>query len=146
MGSGRTVNLMEGIQSLYVSPICPDSTLSEQTESRGGLSTADCTRVAKSVWFPQLLGYLVDFPILLPLGQSIITDPAGPLVLEGHLPLAAWPVPGDVQKGFQMELSRSLVSLGESQHSHPTQVHGSCGIAGVLEMMPIPFQHLSAVF
>lgn len=77
------------------------------------------------VWYPQLLRALVDTPALLPSLKDIITDPTGqhhPLVLEGHLPLAAWPVSGDSssQKAFRMELSTSSASLGETPQKQHT--------------------------
>jgi hypothetical protein len=51
------------------------------------------------VWYPLLLQSLQDVPILLPNTMDIILNPQGephPLVKEGHLPLAAWPVSGRI--------------------------------------------------
>ena len=45
--------------------------------------------------FPQLLRNLVDLPVLLPPVQSIIMGLNHPLVMDGHLPLATWPISGD---------------------------------------------------
>ena len=46
-------------------------------------------------WFPGLLNSLIDTSILLPPIPEIVTNPTGqnhPLVVQGHLPLATWPV------------------------------------------------------
>lgn len=53
-----------------------------------------------------------------------------PLVLEGHLPLAAWPVSGDpsVCKDYQ----RELLAPGENPQSQHTLELGDCGTAGAL--------------
>ena len=98
-------------------------------------------------WFAQLLNSLVDLPILLPPIPQIVTNSAGqnhPLAGEGHLPLAAWPVSGEVAKreDFLTELSTSSENLGEHQQNHPTPVPGNSGIAGALRGIPIPFQLL----
>ena len=55
------------------------------------------------------------------------------MVMEGHLPLAAWPVSGDptALKDFQMGLSKSSESHGELQQRQHILVHGGSGIAGV---------------
>ena len=66
-----------------------------------------------------------------------------PLVMEGHLPLAAWPVSGEQakQEDFLNELSTFSDNLGDPQQKH-TPVHGDNGIAGVLKGIPIHFQLL----
>jgi len=49
------------------------------------------------IWYPTLLGMLVERPVLLPNTQNILQGPQGelhPLALQGHLPLAAWCVSG----------------------------------------------------
>ena len=99
------------------------------------------------VWFPQLLGALVDLPVLLPPLEDIITGPGGqthPLIRNGHLPLAAWPVSGETsdQRAFQMELSVSYGGHGEVPRRPRTPVLGECGQAGVVGGVSIPFRHL----
>lgn len=72
---------MEGVQPVYVSPICTDSMLSEQTEGGGG------TGMDKPGLVPAVIEVI---GVLLPPIQDILTSPSGhnhPLVLEGHLPL-----------------------------------------------------------
>ena len=90
------------------------------------------------IWFPQLLRNLIDLLILLPPTQDIVTNPEGlahPMVMKGHLPLAAWPVSGDptTQKDFWIELSASSGSHGEGQLSQCIPVPGDNGIAGLLD-------------
>ena len=74
-------------------------------------------------WFPQLLNSLNGVPILLPQSPEIVTNPSGqnhPLVMEGHLPLAAWPVSGEQakQEDFLNELSTFSDNLGDPQQKH----------------------------
>ena len=99
------------------------------------------------VWYPLLLQSLQDAPILLPNTMDIILNPRGephPLVQEGHLPLAAWPVSGKVmaQKAFQTEWCQSCRCHGERQRSQPIPVSGEGGVAGVLNDRLIQFQPL----
>ena len=99
------------------------------------------------VWFPQLLRHLRGFPILLPPTGDIVTGPDGsnhPMAMEGHLPLAAWPISGDptMLRDFQTELSRSSESRGDPPLRQLTHLPGNNGIAGALNGAVIPFQHL----
>ena len=114
----------EEVSAVLIAPVCPNQT-----------------------WFAQLLNSLVDLPILLPPIPQIVTNSAGqnhPLAGEGHLPLATWPVSGEVakQEDFLTELSTSSENLGEHQQNHPTPVPGNSGIDGALRGIPIPFQLL----
>ena len=61
------------------------------------------------LWYPLLLERLRDYPILFPPTQDILTNSEGQrhqMALEGHLPLAAWPISGDLTRRefFQKEL------------------------------------------
>ena len=100
------------------------------------------------VWFPQLLRRLIYYPVLLPPTQDILMEPEGyshPMIVEGHLPLAAWLVsgiPGSL-KDFQMQLLPSSGNLGDFLRNQPTQVPAVNGIVGVLNGTSIPFQPLS---
>jgi len=99
------------------------------------------------LWYPYLLKSLMDYPILLPPVQNILIGPEGeshPLVLQGHLPLAAWPISGDLSalRDFRRELSGLSGNHGELQQSRPTLQPGGSGIAGALDGVLIPFQHL----
>lgn len=99
------------------------------------------------VWYPRLLEVLASEPILLPMSQDILQNPQGdphPLVMEGHLPLAAWPVSGrnSAPEDFLKELLQSSGSLGGTPQSQPTAQSGGNGMAGVLQGICIQFQLL----
>ena len=99
------------------------------------------------VWYPQLLEFLINLPILLPPIQDVITSPEGhnhPMVRNGHLPLAAWPVSGDHvrQRDFLTELSTLSGAPGENRQKQHMLLLGNCGLAGVLNGTSIPFQLL----
>ena len=99
------------------------------------------------VWFPLLLESLVDLPILLPPTHDILMSQNGknhPLILQGHLPLAAWPISGKHSdlSDFRKELLRYSKGLGEHQHNQLIQVPGDSGIVGVLNGVLIPSQPL----
>ena len=67
------------------------------------------------------------------------------MIVEGHLPLAAWLVsgiPGSL-KDFQMQLLPSSGNPGDFPQNQPTQVPGVNGIVGVLNGTSIPFQPLT---
>ena len=115
---------MEKVQAVLIAPVWPNQ-----------------------VWYPRLLESLIGQPLILPPVQDILTDPdehCHPLVMEGHLPLAAWPISGDHarHRDFLTELSASSGAPGDNllrQHIHQL---GDCGPAGVLNGTSIPFQPL----
>jgi len=99
------------------------------------------------IWFQQLLNCLVDAPILLPPIPEIVTNPTGqnhPLAVQGHFPLAAWPVSGDPsnQEDYQKELWASSRSHGAHQQNQHTPVLGDSGTIGVLNNRLIQLQPL----
>ena len=99
------------------------------------------------LWYPSLLGSLIDFPILLPPVQSILVGPESqshPLVRQGHLPLAAWPISGDpfALEDFRMGLLSLSENHGATRLSQHTLQLGGSGIAGALHEVLIPFLHL----
>ena len=96
---------------------------------------------ANQPWYPQLLKSLISRPILLPMTQEIIQGHPHPMVVEGHLPLAAWPVSGDhmLQKDFLTELSASSEAPGEDLLRQLTHQRGDYGQAGVRDGLSIPF-------
>ena len=63
------------------------------------------------------------------------------MVVEGHLPLAAWPVSGDhmLQRDFLTELSTSSEAPGEDLLRQLTHQRGDYGQAGVRDGLSIPF-------
>ena len=95
-------------------------------------------------WYPQLLNMLVRNPIMLPPEEDLLLSPElspHPLVVEGQMMLATWPVSGKpiLCTAFQAELLTFCSSLGEATHiQHTTQP----GIAGVMEDKSIPFLQL----
>lgn len=63
-------------------------------------------------WYPLLLELLVDFPLFLPLDQSLLVDSFNrehPLLMKNQLQLAAWKVSrqATLQMEFQTELRHS---------------------------------------
>ena len=98
------------------------------------------------VWFPIVLELHVDGrsnPIL-PETHDIITDMnsnSHPLVVQGHLPLAAWPISGrsSAHEVYQRELSRPSINHGEVQQSRHTALHGTSGAICVMNGDYIPF-------
>jgi len=99
------------------------------------------------VWYPQLLAMLTDFPILLPDHDDLLLSPdhrSHPLQLERSLHLTAWPISGNSMrcKEFLKELQNLSLTHGEETLTPPIMQHGANGIAGVLNEVLIPFQHL----
>ena len=99
------------------------------------------------IWYPTLLGMLVERPVLLPNTQNILQGPHGelhPLALQGHLPLAAWCVSGShtATEDFRRELLKCSTSPGDTPLKFHTHARGDCGIAGVLDGAFVPFQPL----
>ena len=141
------VNSLDGTLSLHVPPFALISCCLTKLHKEEVSAVLIAPVWPNQTWFAQLLNSLVDLPILLPPIPQIVTNSAGqnhPLAGEGHLPLAAWPVSGEVakQEDFLTELSTSSENLGEHQQNHPTPVPGNSGIAGALRGIPIPFQLL----
>ena len=67
-----------------------------------------------------------------------------PSILQGHLPLAAWPISGKHSdlRDFRKELLKYSKGLGEHQHNQFIQVLGDSGIVGVLNGVLIPSRPL----
>jgi len=99
------------------------------------------------VWYPQLLEMLVELPLLLPPWPQILTSPRGqdhPMVMAGHLQLAAWKVSGETCKvqEFQSRLQRSCRTPNDPELKRLTAVPGKSGLAGVVQDRWIPFEPL----
>ena len=98
-------------------------------------------------WYPALLELLVDFPLLLPVDQVLLTDPFGkphPLMTAGQLHLAAWKLSGvdSLQEEFQKKLLSCWPPDGVRGQTLPTRVPGDDGMAGALNRRWIPFRAL----
>ena len=98
------------------------------------------------VWYPGLLKVLISEPILLPMSQDIIQNTQGeshPLVIEGHLPLAAWPIS---DRASAQCFSEGVIGILKKSWRETTESalaqFGGNGIAGVLQGVYIQFQHL----
>ena len=90
-----------------------------------------------SAWYPLLLEYLVQSPVLIPMYSDILHDPFGhchPMVTQGQLQLTAQ-VSGRATK--QQEFRKGLPSLycqsGAKEHHHPISQAGKSGVSGVIE-------------
>ena len=94
-------------------------------------------------WYPLLIRMITEIPVILPTFNSLLLNPLQephPLVLQGHLQLAAWSVSGLLsrQQDFQMRLSKYSVHHGDQIQSLHTLVHGENGVLGAMEGRPIP--------
>jgi len=99
------------------------------------------------VWYQQLFSMLADLPVLLPDYNDLLLSPDHsllPLQLEGSLHLTAWLVSGNSMKckEFLRELQTSSSVPGMKTPTLPIMQLGRSGIAGVLNEVLIPFQHL----
>jgi len=98
-------------------------------------------------WYPALLSMLVDYPVLLPTHNNLLTDPFSqhhPLVLAGQLQLAAWTLSGEStqQKAFQEKLHNYCSPDRARAPTQHTKVPGKSGSAGVCQGKWIPFRAL----
>ena len=83
-------------------------------------------------WFPVLLESLMDYPILLPQNQTLLTNPKGeshPLMGQNSLQLVAWKVSGreSTAKIFQTRLTDFCAQPGEKEQRRTTQQPGIIG-------------------
>ena len=99
-------------------------------------------------WYPVLLEMSCIQPILLPPLSNLLLSPnlqPHPLVLQGHLSLAAWMVTGKtcLQTEFQSKLPNfSAPTLGEQARQELTTAPGNSGVAGVVRGKLIHFAPL----
>ena len=99
-------------------------------------------------WYPVLLEMSCRQPILLPPLSNLLLSPnlqPHPLVLQGHLSLAAWMVTGKtcLQTEFQSKLPNfSAPTLGEQARQELTTAPGNSGVGGVVRGKLIHFAPL----
>ena len=122
-------------------------TLLGETLTEASERSVNCSSLAQSALVPSLLRVLMDYPTLLPPVQDFFIGPEGqshPLVLQGHLPLAAWPISGDpsTPRDSRRKLWSLSENLGGPQLNQPTLLSGIREIAGASDGVLIPFQHL----
>jgi len=146
LDSRRSFNLMEEPLPIHVPSICPHTTLHGQVQRGENYSNLDSPSVAQSDLIPSVGQELIDLQILLPSTQDIVTnleDQNHPMAMEGHIPLAAWPVSGNpaMQKDFR-QLLASSGSHCKCRLSPHIPIPRDSGIAGVLSGALIHFQPL----
>jgi hypothetical protein len=129
-----SINLIGGAIPPPLLSILPDSSLLGQ-DKQGGRSALRLVIAPvwpSQLWLPQLLRTPRGPPMLLPHTQDIISGKLHPLVMEGYLPPAAWPISGSlsVQKDYWRELLRSSRGHGGNLQNLHTQGPGIFGIAG----------------
>jgi hypothetical protein len=99
------------------------------------------------VWYPQILGMLIEVPLLLPPLKDLLLSPKGqphPLLQQGSLQLAAWKVSGSQKliATFQSKLKLLSEMQEERELRKLMAVPGESGIAGAIYDRLIPFKPL----
>ena len=102
---------------IFLIPMCLRKVMQEQV---------DCILIApvwrSQPWYPALLSMLIERPLLLPQGRSILklqgTDKIHPLCCQKKFQLTAWKISGKAckTKAFWKKCQKSIVLL-EKQHS-----------------------------
>jgi len=103
--------------SIPIPTLCNDQQV--HREDQGIDAVLIATIWHNQVWYPRLLEALVSKLVLLPMTHSILRnlqEELHPLLLDGHLPLAAWPVLGKsfTPEVFLKELSQSSRNIGRT--------------------------------
>ena len=99
------------------------------------------------IWYPLLLSMLSNNPVILPSSPDLLLNPQQeqhPLILNGHLTLAAWPISGicSLTREFHRRVQTSSASPGGREQQNPMNPLGNVGSAGVTNGTQIPFLHL----
>ena len=95
-------------------------------------------------WYPLLLDLCIDFPLLLPVQEDILTQGSRTHPLK-HLQLAGWLLSAEVTKRqtFLRRVEKSFWQPGGKIQLVPIPLPGQNGVAGVVNRsMLIPFHHL----
>ena len=95
-------------------------------------------------WYPLLLDLCIDFPVLIPIQEDLLTLGARLHPLK-HLQLAGWLLSAEDTKRqtFLKRVAKSSWQLGGKTQLVPIPVHGQRGVAGVVSgSMLITFRHL----
>ena len=98
-------------------------------------------------WYPALLEMLVGFPAPLPVAETTLYLPFNPQVIHPlwkTLHLAVFPLSGLVykQQAFHQRCEKSCWHGGGQALKRDMKDPGSCGLAGALNGINVPFQHL----
>ena len=95
-------------------------------------------------WYPLLLDLCIDFPLLLPVQEDLLTQGSRTHSLK-HLQLAGWLLSAEVTKRqtFLRRVEKSSSQPGGKIQLVPIPLPGQNGVAGVVNRsMLIPFHHL----
>ena len=95
-------------------------------------------------WYPLLLDLCIDFPLLLPVQEDLLTQGSRTHPLK-HLQLAGWLLSAEVTKRqtFLRRVEKSSWQPGGKIQLVPIPLPGQNGVAGVVNRsMLIPFHHL----
>ena len=95
-------------------------------------------------WYPLLLDLCIDFPLLLPVQEDLLTQGSRTHPLK-HLQLAGWLLSAEVTKRqtFLRRVEKSSWQPGGKIPLAPIPLPGQNGVAGVVNRsMLIPFHHL----
>ena len=147
IGSGCSGSLMGSRAPICISPLRSNWSLpAESTQRADEITTADSPNLASP--------NLVPSPTVNAEQQS--SDPSSPdlllnlqqeqhpLILNGHLTLAAWPISGtcSLTREFHRRVQTSSASPGGRERQNPMNPLGNVGSAGVTNGTQIPFLHL----
>jgi hypothetical protein len=99
------------------------------------------------VWYGPLMQMLVDYPILLPPMEELLTGPRGekhPLIENGTMQMGAWMISGKTGRteDFLRRLSKSSDKPSDQAHSLCMEGPGQSGMAGARGEVWIPFKPL----
>ena len=95
-------------------------------------------------WYPLLLDLCIDFPLLLPVQEDLLTQGSRTHPLK-HLKLVGWLLSAEVTKRqtFLRRVEKSSRQPGGKIPLAPIPLPGQDGVAGVVNRsMLIPFHHL----
>ena len=131
---------METINPVCLSAICTDWLSSPEDTVHRVVLLAPLWR--SQPWFPVLFESLMDYLILLPQNQTLLTNPKEefhPLISQNSLQLVAWKVLGKIE-AVNMFQKRLLTSAqhGEKEQKRVTQQPGIIGQVGVVDGKLIP--------
>ena len=97
-------------------PTCMLSLILSRVQQQKATMTIIAPQWPQQVWYPTLLGMLIDSPVILPKIKDIVSDPAtGKIMSNAKLRLVAYKVSGDCSRvrTFQKKLGTLFVRGGE---------------------------------
>lgn len=131
---------MGGDKWLRISPILPDSEMSDESVERRVELTLVIPFWRAQTWFPLLLELAGEPALVLPRERLLLGLAGQPHPLSESLLLVAWRLSGDNSKAaaFRAELSNSSWEGHATPHQLLTNPRGVVGVIGVLERRSIP--------